>query len=101
MANRKTRRSAQYKHDQLNQDILNQIHFDAYLITINELFHIGKGRVVDCAEAYIKAVDEITSAMLDGMDVAQARVDARLMDIVPAEQFAPWPVRYRTKGGRK
>lgn len=97
MANRKTRRSAQYKHDQLNQDILNQIHFDAYLITINELFHIGKGRVVDCAEAYIKAVDEITSAMLDGMDVAQARVDARLMDIVPEDLFVPWPQRYHTQ----
>ena len=97
MANRKTRRSAQYKHDQLNQDILNQIHFDAYLITINELFHIGKGRVVECAETYIKAVDEITSAMLDGMDVAQARVDARLMDIVPEDLFVPWPQRYHTK----
>ena len=97
MSNRKTRRSQQYKHDQLNQAILNQIHFDAYLITINELFHIGKCRVVECAETYIKAVDEITSAMLDGMDVAQARVDARLMDIVPPEQFTPWPVRYNTK----
>ena len=98
MSNRKTRRSQQYKHDQLNQAILNQIHFDAYLITINELFHVGKGRVVECAETYIKAVDEITSAMLDGMDVAQARVDTRLKDIVPPEQFAPWPVRYNTKG---
>ena len=97
MSNRKTRRSQQYKHDQMNQAILNQIHFDAFLITINELFHVGKGRVVECAETYIKAVDEITSAMLDGMDVAQARVDARLMDIVPPEQFTPWPVRYNTK----
>ena len=99
MSNRKTRRSQQYKHDQMNQAILNQIHFDAYLITINELFHIGKGRVVECAETYIKAVDEITSAMRDGLDVAQARVDSRLKDIVPPEQFAPWPERYGTKGG--
>ena len=97
MSNRKTRRSQQYKHDQMNQAILNQIHFDAYLITINELFHIGKGRVVECAETYIKAVDEITSAMRDGLDVAQARVDSRLKDIVPPDQFAPWPVRYRNK----
>ena len=99
MSNRKTRRSQQYKHDQLNQAILNQIHFDAYLITINELFHVGKGRVVECAETYIKAVDEITAAMKDGLDVAQAKVDARLQDIVPPEQFAPWPERYGTKGG--
>ena len=99
MSNRKTRRSQQYKHDQLNQAILNQIHFDAYLIIINELFHIGKGRVVECAETYIKAVDEITAAMKDGLDVAQAKVDARLKDIVPDDQFAPWPERYGTKGG--
>ena len=99
MSNRKTRRSQQYKHDQMNQAILNQIHFDAYLITINELFHIGKGREVECAETYIKAVDEITSAMRDGLDVAQARVDSRLKDIVPPDQFAPWPERYGTKGG--
>ena len=97
MANRKTRRSAQYKHDQLNQDILNQIHFDAYLITINELFHVGKGRASECASLYMEMVTEIARAMNDGMDVAQARVDARLMDIVPDDQFTPWPQRYHTK----
>ena len=97
MANRKTRRSAQYKHDQLNQDILNQIHFDAYLITINELFHVGKGRASECASLYMEMVTEIARAMNDGLDVAQARVDARLMDIVPEDLFTPWPQRYHTK----
>ena len=97
MSNRKTRRSQQYKTDIRKQDILNQMHMDAFLITINELFHVGKGRASECASLYMEMVTEIARAMNDGLDVAQARVDARLMDIVPEDLFVPWPQRYHTQ----
>ena len=97
MANRKTRRSKEYKTDQRNYDILNQMHMDAFLIAINELFHVGKGRVTECAATYQETFMAIVDAMNSGLDYAQAKVDTRLQSIVPDDLFVPWPDRYHTK----
>ena len=71
------------------------MHMDAFQITVNELFHVGSGRMEECCVTYMKAINEISGAVVEDFELAQHRIDERLRKIVPEDKFLPWQERYR------
>lgn len=77
--------------------ILNQMHFDAFCIAVNEEFNVGKTRIEHAASTYNMAVNEIAEAMnndSEDLELAKKRIDERLRMIFPKEQFKTFDERY-------
>ena len=81
-------------------ETMQQIGLDAARIAANEVLQLGKGRAVKFGQAYLEAVNDIAHLVVkDSKDDAEIiyakdKLDLKIRQIVGADNFEPWDVRY-------
>lgn len=84
----------------LRMDMLMQMGQDAAMIAAHDVLRLGPGRAKEFCAAYIEAMNGMARMIVeDQMDdkefvYSKAKIDNAIKEIVGAEDFQPWEIRY-------